>query len=145
MPGPACATIPTMLAASLLLLAGCTAGGTVRPAAQLTDRQRAELTKAIGDKTRREPVSCVSRIIGTNGLRALSDEVLLYRVNRDLVYVNDLTGSCSGISRGSTLVLRPLNDQYCRGDFAWSLDLFTGMRGTACVLGNFIPYRTAGK
>ncbi|CAN5313737.1 hypothetical protein BH10PSE13_BH10PSE13_14470 [soil metagenome] len=127
-----------------LALLGFAGAAIARPAA-LSERQAKELAKALDGKAPGEPVTCVSRMLSTDGLRAVTDDLLLYRVNRNLTYRNDLSGSCSGISRGSTLVLKPTNDQYCRGDIAYAIDLSTGMRGASCVLGSFVPYRTAGK
>ncbi|HEX7819825.1 MAG TPA: hypothetical protein VF463_04320 [Sphingobium sp.] len=131
-----------MAALALAGMTGCTSPVDHRPAS-LSDRQSKELAKALDGKMAGRPVACVSRGLGSDGLHAVTDELLLYRVNRNLIYRNDLHGSCSGISRGSALVLQPANDQFCRGDFAWSVDFSTGMRGPSCVLGNFIPYRTA--
>ena len=131
----------SMIALTLLSLAGAAFS---RPA-PIAERQARELAKALDGKAAGKPVTCVSRVLGTDGLRAVTDDVLLYRVNRDLIYRNDLSDSCNGISRGSTLVLKPTNDQYCRGDIAYSVDLTTGMRGASCVLGSFMPYRTPGK
>ena len=113
--------------------------------APLTEKQAKEVAKALDGKTAGKPVTCVSRMLGTNGPHVVSDGLLLYKVNRDLTYRNDLSGRCTGISMGSTLVLKPTNDQYCRGDIAYSVDLTTGMRGASCVLGDFVPYRTPGK
>lgn len=129
---------------ALMALAGCAATAERRPAA-LTGRQAQELAKALEGKAPGKPVPCVSRVLGTDGLHAVSDGLLLYRVNRDLTYRNDLSGSCTGISRGATMILQPTNDQYCRNDILWSVDLTTGMRGPGCTLGDFIPYRTTGK
>ncbi len=134
-------TAAMMLLASL---AGCAATGKRTPAA-LTARQSQELARALDGKTPGKPVSCVSRMLGTDGLHAVTDDLLIYRVNRDLVYRNNLNGSCTGISRGATLVLQPTNDQYCRNDIARSVDLTTGMPGPSCALGDFVPYRTTGK
>ncbi|MET0239815.1 MAG: hypothetical protein ABW184_07950 [Sphingobium sp.] len=125
---------------ALLALGGCAAVED-RPA-QLTPKQAAEIDKALDGKVAGKPVTCVSRVIGQDGLRAASDDVLLYKVNRNLTYRNDLMGACNGISRGDTLVLQPTNDQYCRGDIAFVVDLNSGMRGPSCVLGDFVPYRT---
>jgi hypothetical protein len=116
-----------------------------RKPTSLSDRQARDLAKALDGKVPGKPATCVSRMLSTNGLSAVTDGILLYRVNRDLVYRNDLNGSCIGISRGNTLVLKPTNNQYCRGDIAYSVDMSTGMRGASCVLGDFVPYRTAEK
>lgn len=137
--------IPAKALAALALigLAGCTMADS-RPA-RLTDSQSKELAKALEGKTAGAPVNCVRRQLGTDGLHAVSDELLIYRVNRNLVYRNDLNGSCVGISRGNAMVLKPTNDQYCRNDIVGSVDFTTGIRGPSCALGDFVPYRSTGK
>lgn len=137
--------LKTGIAALMLMAFAGPALAKERPPTPLTERQAKDLAKALDGKTAGKPEICVGRMLGTDGLRAVSDGLLLYRVNRNLTYRNDLNGECYGISRGQTLVLKPTNDQYCRGDIAYSVDLTTGMRGASCVLGSFVPYRTAGK
>lgn len=132
------------LAALALVLAAGSAFAKDRPAPRLTDKEAKALAKALDGKVPGKPVSCVSRILGTDGLHAVSDGVLIYKVNRNLVYRNDLSGTCSGISRGNTLVLKPTNDQYCSGDIVRSVDLTIGMQAGSCGLGEFVPYRTPG-
>lgn len=112
---------------------------------RLSDRQARELAAALKDKVPGKPVTCVSRVLGTDGLHAVSDDILIYRVNRNLVYRNDLSGRCNGISTGNTMVLKPTIDQYCRGDIMRSVDLTTGMHLGSCALGSFVPYRTPGE
>lgn len=133
-----------IVALALAALTG-TATARERKPAPLTERQAKELATALDGKTAGRPEYCVSRVIGRDGLHPVGDGILLYRINRDLVYRNDLSGQCSGIGQGQTLILQPTNDQYCRGDIAFALDLTTGMRGASCLLGSFVPYRTAGK
>jgi len=124
-----------------LLLVGC-AGGSEPP--RLTERQIARLESALAGKVAGEPVSCISRYPQSN-LTAISDGVLLYRVNSRLIYRNDLIGRCSGLTRGDTLVVTSHGSQYCRGDMAKSADLTIGMITGACALGSFTPYRTPGR
>ncbi|MFT3965116.1 MAG: hypothetical protein QM690_04455 [Sphingobium sp.] len=113
---------------------------------RLTPKQAQALAKALDGKEAGKPVGCVPINAGSSGgLTPISDEILIYRVSRDLVYRNDLNGRCSGIANGSTLVLQPTTGQYCRNDIAHVVDLTTGMRGPSCALGDFIPYRTPGK
>jgi len=124
-----------------LLLAAC-AGGNEPP--RLTEKQAARLEAALQGKVAGEPVSCVNRYPAAS-LTAISDSVLLYRVSGRLVYRNDLIGSCSGLSRGDTLVVRTYGTQYCRGDMARSADLVTGSITGGCALGSFTPYRAPGR
>ncbi len=123
------------------MLAGC-AGGTEPP--RLTERQAARLEAALAGKVPGEPVSCIPRHPQAS-LTAISGSVLLYRVSGRLIYRNDLIGSCPGLARGDTLVVRPWGSQYCRGDIARSADLTIGMTTGACALGSFTPYRTPGR
>lgn len=134
----------SLAALSLIGMAGCAMAANDR-APRLSERQAKELAEALKDKVPGKPVSCVSRVLGTNGLHAISDNVLIYKVNRDLVYRNDLSGSCNGISRGNTMVLKPTVDQYCRGDIVRAFDFSTRMEVGSCGLGSFVPYRTPGK
>ncbi|HEX7740815.1 MAG TPA: hypothetical protein VF442_00040 [Sphingobium sp.] len=123
-----------------LLLAGCAGGEPPR----LTERQIGKLETALAGKVAGEPVSCISRR-PQSSLTAISDSVLLYRVSGNLVYRNDLIGSCAGLNRGDTLIVQTWGSQYCRGDMARSADLVTGMVTGSCALGSFTPYRTPGR
>ncbi|WP_176597061.1 MULTISPECIES: hypothetical protein [Sphingobium] len=124
-----------------LLLAGCS--GSYEPP-KLTEKQTGELERALAGKVPGEKTSCVNRVSQAN-LTAISNSVLLYRVSGRLVYRNDLIGSCSGLSRGDTLIIKTWGSQYCRGDMATSADLTTGMVTGNCALGDFTPYRSPGK
>jgi len=124
-----------------LLLAGCS--GSYEPP-KLTEKQTSELERALAGKVAGEKTSCVTRVSQAN-LTAISNSVLLYRVSGRLVYRNDLIGSCSGLSRGDTLIIKTWGSQYCRGDMATSADLTTGMVTGSCALGDFTPYRSPGK
>ena len=62
-----------------------------------------------------------------------------------VIYRNDLIGSCSGLARGDTMIIKTWGSQYCRGDMVTSADLTTGMVTGSCALGDFTPYRSPGK
>lgn len=124
-----------------LLLAGCTGSYTPTP---LTDKQAATLDKALAGKVAGEKVSCISRAPQTN-LTVISNNVLLYRVSKRLIYKNELIGSCNGLTYGDTMIVRSFGSQLCRGDFTTSANLVTGMTTGSCALGDFVPYRSPGK
>jgi hypothetical protein len=126
---------------AFMLLAACTGSYEARP---LTDKQAAKLEKALAGKVAGEKMSCINREPQTN-LTVISNEVLLYRVSRKLVYKNELIGSCSGLTYGDTLITRSFGSQMCRGDMATTANLQNGITSGACALGDFIPYRTPGK
>ena len=121
-----------------VLLAGCAAGQEPKP---LTPKQNAELDKALAGKVAGEKVSCINREPQTS-LTVISNNVLLYKVNRRLVYKNELIGSCNGLTYGDTMIVRSFGTQLCRGDFTSSANLQTGMITGSCALGDFTPYRT---
>jgi hypothetical protein len=121
-----------------LLLTGCVGDQTPRP---LTPKQTAELDKALAGKVASEKVSCINREPQSN-LTVISNNVLLYKVSRKLVYKNDLIGSCNGLTYGDTMIVRSFGSQLCRGDFTSSANLMTGMITGSCALGDFTPYRT---
>lgn len=133
-----------ILALALLPLSACTTS-TMDAPPQFSALEEKELAGVLTDKVPGEPVSCISSFKSSD-LRALGDNTLIYRVNKDLVYRNTLQGACSGLSRGDTLVMNRTNaSQYCRGDIARVVNLMSGAMTGSCALGDFIPYRTPGK
>lgn len=129
------------MAIPALLLTGCAGGYTPRP---LTEKQTAELDKALAGKVAGPSVSCINRE-RQSSLKAISNNVLLYRISRNLVYRNDLIGECTGLTRGDTIIVRSFGSQLCRGDMATTADLTVGITTGACALGDFTPYRTPPK
>lgn len=124
-----------------LLLAACTGTYVPKP---LTDKQAEKLNKELVGKVAGEKVSCINREPQTN-LTVISNNVLLYRVSRKLVYKNELIGSCSGLTAGDIMIVRSFGSQLCRGDFTTTANPMTGMTSGACALGDFVPYRAPAK
>jgi len=130
------------LALMLLPLAACVQSTNDAP--RLSEREAQDLARALDGKVAGEPVACVTSVRSSD-LRALGDNTLIYRINKDLVYRNTLSGACNGLSMGDTLVMRRVTSQYCRGDIATVVNLPSGMQTGSCALGDFVPYRTPGK
>ena len=75
-------------------------------------------------------------------MRALSDDMLLYKVSGRLVYQNRLKSSCPGLaSDNDIIVTEQFGSQQCRGDIIKLVDRLGGIPGPFCVLGDFVPYR----
>ena len=130
----------TLATLTLLMLGACATGP--EPRAQLDPREEKELAEALKGKVAGTPISCVTNRSSAN-LHAIGDQTLIYRVSKNLTYRNDLIGRCPGLGRGDTLVMQVWGDQYCRGDLAHAVDLFSGIPGGSCALGDFVPYTTA--
>ncbi|CAM5416420.1 hypothetical protein [Sphingobium scionense] len=124
-----------------LALAAC--AGSYEPA-PLTEKQAAKLEKALAGLEPGEKTSCVNREPQTN-FTVISGNTLLYRVSKKLVYKNELIGSCNGLARGDTMIVRTFGSQYCRGDITTSADLVSGIATGSCALGDFTPYRAPAK
>lgn len=129
--------------AALLALgvAGCGMTGVDREAAQLKPRQLEMLDKQLAGKVAGEPVNCIPLRLADNTIR-VSDDILLYRVSKRLVYRNDLANSCPGLARNDDIiVVRTYGSQLCDSDILQLVDRTSGISGGACSLGQFTPYR----
>lgn len=124
------------------LIASCAPAGGAEPgAAALTPKQAETLDKQLAGKVPGKPEKCLPTFRTTDTIR-ISDNILLYRANGNLVYRNDLKGSCPGLARDSDImVTRQFGSSTCSGDFFHLVDRSSGIRGPTCVLGEFVPYR----
>lgn len=122
----------------LLTLAGCASAPAEPP--RLTEKQAEKLARELDGRVPGEKVACITRFGGSD-MTVISDQVLLYRVSSRLIYKNELSGRCSGLSRGDTLITHSSTGQLCRGDIARVAHLPSGMTTGSCALGDFIPYR----
>jgi hypothetical protein len=131
------------LAASAFALGSCAATGGQANADALTPEQLALLERNLGGKEAGEPIRCLPA--GGRDLQTIrvSDDILLYRQSGRVVYRNDLRGGCPGLaSDRDVMVFRVHGTSSCRGDIFTLVDRTSGIRGGACVLGDFTPYRT---
>jgi len=107
----------------------------------LTEKQTQRLEKELAGKVAGTPVNCISDFNATNTIR-ISDDILLYRVSRNLVYKNNLRSSCPGLARDNDIIVsEQFGSQKCRGDFLKLVDRTSGIPGPVCSLGEFVPYR----
>lgn len=107
----------------------------------LTEKQTERLEKELAGKVAGAPVKCISDFNATNTIR-ISDDVLLYRVSRNLVYKNNLRSTCPGLARDNDIIVsEQYGSQKCRGDIVKLVDRTSGIPGPICSLGEFVPYR----
>ena len=120
-----------------ILAASCTAAPyTQAPSASAQQ----ELARALAGRTQGQPRRCLANFQSRN-MQVIDDNTILFHQGKT-VYVQRPRNGCPGIgSRAQTLVTRQLTGmQICDGDFAYTVDLRTGVRGGACVFGPFVPY-----
>ncbi|SKB29167.1 hypothetical protein [Sphingopyxis flava] len=124
------------------ILASCAPPGTANAgAAALTPKQAETLNKQLAGKVAGAPEKCLPSFRTNDAIR-VSDTILLYRSGSNLVYRNDLKGSCPGLARDSDImVIKQFGSQLCSGDFFHLVDRSSGIRGPTCVFGDFVPYR----
>ncbi len=121
-----------LLLAPLLLL-------TVGANAEVNDRDAANVEKALAGKTAGEPKNCLTRFEAER--MSVHDGLVLFRVNRKLVYKNDLN-NCTILREDDILKTNLFGSgQLCRGDIAQIIDRAGGFGRGACSFGDFVPYR----
>lgn len=123
----------------LIILAAC--GKMDSKPVPLTEKQTERLDKELAGKVAGTPVKCISDFSTPSTIR-ISDDILLYRVSRNLVYKNNLRSSCPGLARDNDVIVsEQFGSQKCNGDLVRLVDRSSGIPGPVCSLGDFVPYR----
>jgi hypothetical protein len=103
-----------------------------------TDRDAADVDKALAGKTAGAPKNCLTRFEADR--MSVHDGLLLFRVNRNLVYRNDMN-HCSNLREDDILQTNLYgSSSLCRGDIAQIIDRTGGFQRGACTFGDFVPY-----
>ncbi len=139
--------LPLVTIGAAVLLAGCAPAGSAEPRAEaLTPKQMEIMDKQLAGKVAGAPVSCLNANSRSYQTIRVSDDILLYRASGNLVYRNQLKGSCPGLARDNDImVIRSYGTGTCKGDFFHLVDRASGIRGPTCVFGEFVPYRKAAE
>jgi len=128
--------------AALLILTAC--------APTMADRERmaqdqahaeAQIDKALAGLTPGKPQDCIDPRLSP-GTETHGDTIL-YKVSRNLIYRNDTSGGCFGLSRDDIIVTKSYTGQLCRGDIVRTVDRNSRMPSGSCAFGAFVPYRKA--
>ena len=104
-----------------------------------TDRDRAELARALDGRTAAGPPQRCVDLRQVGGNRAVGGNAILF-TQGSRVYLNRPAGDCSALRYGNTLVTRTMSGELCRGDIARVLDPVTRTIRGSCSLGDFVPY-----
>lgn len=129
--------------ATVLIASAATACATAVEPPTRSAEAEAELNKLLAGKAAGPPVQCLHSY-RSRDMVVIDDSTVAFR-DGSQVYVNSLQGSCNRLGGGSyALVTRSIGPSLCNGDIAQVADLSSGMTVGSCVLGEFVPYRTAG-
>ncbi len=131
-----------LMFASLALTAcgGAASAITSNPAEPASNEARIE--RALTGLTPGKPVSCIAQTRPGYTTEAIGD-VILYKINKKLIYRNDTTGGCTARNRQDALVVRNFGTQLCSGNIVRTVDPQSGVEAGGCSLGTFTPYTKA--
>ncbi len=127
-------------------LSGCTAaaddrGGTeTAQVSPMRARGEARLARELEDKSAGPPQACISRFEAER-MDSPTEEVLLFRVSNQLVYVNRPETGCPATGGSRRIERRSIGTNLCRGEAFQVIDNQSGAYVGSCILGDFVPYR----
>jgi hypothetical protein len=126
-----------------IFAAGCTSNAGPQastPAQAQAAKDEARLAAALSGRIAGAPQGCIDarHLEGTTYIGG----VILFRDRtHDVIWLDRTTGGCSGLNLGRALNFT--GPQLCRESVVTVVDPATGREDSACVLGEFTPYRLA--
>ena len=130
-----------MSLSALPLLSCAPKSADIDQAAAPSIKEQKILAKQLNGLVAGEPERCIDIELARNPVR-VSDNVLLYKVSRNFVYKNTLRASCPGLNNESDIIVtKTFAGQLCRNDRIELVDRVSGIPGSVCAVGEFVPYR----
>jgi hypothetical protein len=127
---------------TLVLLAGCAPTMADRERmAQDQAHEQAKLDAALAGLTPGQPRDCVNPSDLQNANTETFGSTILYKVSRNLIYRNDTSAGCFGLTHDDIIVTKSYSGQMCRGDIVRTIDRGSRMPSGSCVFGSFVQYR----
>ena len=139
--------LPATALAAVALVAGCTyqqayPGRSYQE--QRSPAAMADLARSLNGRIAGRPQDCLSRFAARD-MRVIDDNAILYR-DGTTTYLNEPPGGCPGLGRpGNAMVTRSSSSELCRGEIIQIIDTSSGIFNGSCTLGEFVPYRMAGR
>ncbi|SFP89918.1 hypothetical protein [Sphingomonas rubra] len=130
------------LAAGILAACAPTVAET-RSAEERQARDRAKVSRALAGLTPGQAQNCLSGIDRRTARVQTIGGTLLFRVNRNRVFRNDMNGSCATSAIDPIFVTQTPTTALCRGDIAQLIDRASRFPIGACSYGDFVPYTRA--
>ncbi len=109
-------------------------------APELTEKQQAELDKALEGRTAGPAKSCIQRTEQRH-FTVISDDIFIYSASRNngTIYVNKPPRGCFGAEKHILVYERP-DFPLCHGEIITVLDRYANTFVSSCTFGKFIPY-----
>ena len=125
---------------ALLFLAACAPTMADRERmAQDEARNEAQIDKALAGLTPGKAQDCIDPRLAQS--TETYGNTILYKNGRNLIYRNDTSGGCFGLSRDDIIVTKSYTGQLCHGDIVRTVDRGSHMQSGSCTFGSFVPYR----
>jgi len=132
-----------LLAPILVAMAVASCATAPEPATRGAEAQR-NFERLIAGKTAGAPQTCVPTI-NTSDLTIIDGRTIAYRLGSRTTYIVHLSGGCSGLTSGYTLVTEHFGGSGpCRGDAARVVDLTSRIPVGSCIVNQIVPYTQAG-
>ena len=116
---------------------------TAMPASAQRGTPEQQLERALRDRVAGEPVDCIN-LRSVRSSRIINGTAILFDAG-GTIYVNRPRSGASSLSNWDTQVVRPFNSQLCQVDTIRMVDPASGFYRGTVFLGEFVPYRRAGR
>jgi len=130
---------------SLLVLAAALGACSTGPQPGRSPSAERDLQRLLAGKVPGKPLTCLSDS-RTKEPVVIDDHTILYRDGRTY-YRNDFRGgTCANLSSGfGALLTKRFGGDLCSGDPAEVIDTSNGFIVGTCLMGDFVPYKPAGR
>ena len=124
----------------LLLLSACGANVAADPVR--TAKAETELGRLLAGKTPGRVLTCLPRQYAERQT-IIDERTIIFRPNagRSRVYRSDISPSCAGLDRNSTIIRRSTQTSICSGEIFEVRDSGTQFPRGSCTFGDFTEYK----
>lgn len=126
-----------------LALAGIACGALAASAMASPDepsRTERQMERMLAGKSPGEAQRCIF-MRDINGTSIIDEDTILYRVDSQTVYRNEIPGGCPGLQDGRAISTRqPSAARLCEGEPIGVFEPQTGVEYGRCAIGAFVPY-----
>lgn len=104
-------------------------------------RAERQMERMLSGKSPGEPQRCIW-LREINGTSIIDQDTILYRVDSQTVYRNEIPGGCPGLQDDRAIsTQQPSDVRLCEGESIGVFEPQTGVEYGRCAIGAFVPYR----